>query len=74
MPERLIDLNDGCCQTPIICLQTIAQNEVLPLTNIATSQIAASFPFFSGDYTWRHLQYWCDWLISWLQNVAQVSM
>ena len=34
-----IDLNDGCCQTPIICLWTIAQNEVLPLTNIATSQI-----------------------------------
>ena len=51
----------------------IAQNELLPLTNIATP-IAAPFPFFSGDYSWRHLHYWCDWLISWLKNVVQVSV
>ena len=30
------------------CLQTIAQNELLALTNIATPKISASFPFSSG--------------------------
>ena len=34
--------------TTPLCFETIAQNELLPLTNIETPQIGASFSFFSG--------------------------